>query len=84
MIETFKILKGINNIDYNHLFTFNNNQTRSNGWKLELKKFNTNQCGNFFTYKIVSLWNKLPAEVVNSVSIDQFKARLDKVIDMLA
>ena len=84
LIETFKILKGINNIDYNHLFTFNNNQTRSNGWKLELKKFNTNQCGNFFTYKIVSLWNKLPAEVVNSVSIDQFKARLDKVIDMLA
>ena len=40
LIETFKMLKGINNIDYRHLFTFSNNRTRSNGWKLELKRFN--------------------------------------------
>ena len=25
------------------------NQTISNGWKLELKQFNANHCGNFFT-----------------------------------
>ena len=37
LIETFKMLKGVNNIDYRHLFTFSNNRTRSNGWKLELK-----------------------------------------------
>ena len=41
LIETFKMLKGVNNIDYRHLFTFSNNRTRSNGWKLELKRFNT-------------------------------------------
>ena len=81
LIETFKMLKGVNNIDYRHLFTFSNNWTRSNGWKLELKRFNTSQCGNFFTYKIAPIWNRLPAEAVNSASVEQFKIELDKVID---
>ena len=83
LIETFKMLKGVNNIDYRHLFTFSNNRTRSNGWKLELKRFNTSQCGNFFTYKIAPIWNRLPAEAVNSASVEQFKIELDKVIDTL-
>ena len=81
LIETFKILKGIENIDYRKLFTFSSNQTRSNGWKLDLKRFNTSQCGDFFTYKIASYWNKLPSDVVNSANVNQFKTRLDKVID---
>ena len=83
LIETFKMLKSVNNIDYRQLFTFSNNRTRSNGWKLELKRFNTSQCGNFFTYKIAPIWNRLPAEAVNSASVEQFKIELDKVIDTL-
>ena len=83
LIETFKMLKGVNNVDYRHLFTFSYNRTRSNGWKLELKRFNTSQCGNFFTYKIAPIWNRLPAEAVNSASVEQFKIELDKVIDTL-
>ena len=83
LIETFKMLKGVNNIDYRHLCTFSNNRTRSNGWKLELKRFNTSQCGNFFTYKIAPIWNRLPAEAVNSASVEHFKIELDKVIDTL-
>ena len=77
------MLKGVNNIDYRHLFTFSNNRTRSNGWKLELKRFNTSQCGNFFTYKIAQIWNRLPAEAVNSSSVALFKIEFDKVIDTL-
>ena len=83
LIERFKMLKDVNNIDYRHLFTFSNNRTRSNGWKLELKRFNTSQCGNFFTYKIAPIWNRLPAEAVNSASVEQFKIELDKLIDTL-
>ena len=83
LIETFKILKGFDKIDYRPLFTFSQNQTRSNGWKLELKRFNTSQCGNFFTFKMPSYWNRLPTEVVESTTVDQFKSRLDKVIDNL-
>ena len=83
LIETFKILNGIDKIDYRNLFTLSGNQTRTNGWKLELKRFNTSHCGNFFTYKIPSLWNRLPVDVVNSSTINQFKQGLDKVIDTL-
>ena len=83
LIETFKILKGIDSIDYQSIFTLSSNQTRSNGWKLELKRFRTSLCGNFFTYKIASFWNRLPVDVVNSDTIGQFKNRLDKVIDSL-
>ena len=80
LIETFKILKGITNVDYNNLFTLNTNQTRGNGYKLELKRYNTTQCGNFFTYKIANIWNRLPAEIVNSNNVDEFKKKLDKII----
>ena len=45
--------------------------------------WNTSQCGNFFTYKIAPIWNRLPAEAVNSASVEQFKIELDKVIDTL-
>ena len=81
LIETFKILKGIDKIDYSKLFTLSSNQTRSNGLKLDLIRFNTTQCGGFFTYKIASYWNKLPADVVNSDNVNQFKTKLDKIID---
>ena len=37
----------------------------------------------FFTYKIAPIWNRLPAEAVNSASVEQFKIELDKVIDTL-
>ena len=83
LIETFKMLKGMNNIDYRHLFTFSNNQTRSNGWKLELKRFNTSQCGNFFTYKTAPIWNRLALFTASVGSVEQFKIELDKVIDTL-
>ena len=83
LIETFKILNGITNIEYNKLFTLSRNQTRSNGWKLELKRHNTTQCGQFFSYSICNTWNSLPESVVNSASVEEFKGKLDKIIRTL-
>lgn len=83
LIEVFKILKGFNNVDYRNFFTLNENQTRNNGLKIELKRFSTSLCGNFFTYKIGNVWNGLPSEVVNSSSVEQFKNRLDKILHTL-
>ena len=83
LIETFKILKGITNVDYSNLFTLSANQTRSNGFKLELKRYKTTQCGNFLTYKIANTWNRLPADIVNSNTVDEFKKKLDKIIKTL-
>ena len=71
------------NIDLNNLFTLSTNQTRSNGYKLELKRYRTSLCGNFFTYKIANTWNKLPVEIVNSNTVEEFKKKLDKIIKSL-
>ena len=83
LIELFKILKGFSDVDYRKMFTLNQNPTRNNGWKLELRRYNTSVCGNFFTYRILNVWNGLPDDVVSSSSVEQFKNRLDKILHTL-
>ncbi len=34
LIQTYKILHGIDNVDYAKYFTLNTNKTRNNGYKL--------------------------------------------------
>jgi len=83
LIEAFKILRGFDNVDHQHLFTLNESATRSHGWKLVPPRYTCNTVGGFFTYSICNTWNALPAEVVNSSSVEQFKTRLDRVLHTL-
>jgi hypothetical protein len=83
LIETFKILKGFNNIDYRNLFTLNDHPTRNHGLKLQPKRFNTRPCGDLMTYKIINVWNRLPPAVTASESVETFKRRLDRILHEL-
>lgn len=83
LIEVFKILHGFDNLDHERLFKLNRNATRSNGWKLDLPRYTCNAVGNFFTVKICNTWNKLPADVVDSSTVEQFKTRLDRILHTL-
>jgi len=38
---------------------------------------------NFFPLRVTEHWNRLPREVVESPSLEIFKARLDKVLHTL-
>ena len=73
-------MRGFTNVDPGKLFSINDNQTRGNGCKLDLKRYNTNVCGNFYSYKICNTWNRLPAEVIGSETVVEFKRRLDRII----
>ena len=82
LIQTYKILHGVDNVDYNKYFTMNNNTiTRGNGLKLTAKQFNADTLGKFFVYRVVNDWNRLPADIVNASSLPIFKNKINNMIN---
>lgn len=79
MIEVFKILNGYyDNIDNISLAPNVSVATRGNKYKLYQSYVKYDLRKHFFTNRVVSLWNSLPNNVVDSDSINCFKNRLDK------
>lgn len=80
LIQAFKIIRGFDNVDANKFFNFCNINTRNNGYKIKLPIAKTQPLRNFFTYKVINHWNKLPYEIVSSKSVDTFKLKIDKIL----
>ena len=78
LIQAFEILKGIDNIKVDKIFTLNTNQTRNNGLKLSERRFIGEVDRNSFVNRVVSEWNKLPAEAVACSTVRSFKIHFDK------
>ena len=52
---------------------------RGHNFKLSLPKHSSISFKqNFFSYRVVFIWNKLPSTIVNSTSLQIFKSNLDK------
>ncbi len=79
----YKILHGVDNVDYDKYFTLNKNSTKNNGYKLKVKMQITNTLGNSFNYRVVKILKSLPSEVVASETVGTFKNRLDRVFERL-
>ena len=81
LIETFKLCNGLYDpVTTSSLFDMCSfSKTRSNG--LKINKINTlhEQFKNFFTNRVVNVWNGLPAHVVGSKSTNSFKNHIDKL-----
>ena len=80
LIETFKILTGLEKVDKEYFFSFSSSLGVTRGHKLKLAKpaCRTDVRKFFFTNRIISTWNSLPAPVIECKTVDSFKHRLDK------
>ena len=79
MIQTYKILHGIDNVDKDKLFTMAQYRaTRGHSFKLQKKRSRLNVRANSFSNRVVDTWNNLPENVVNAPSVNAFKSRLNK------
>jgi ribonuclease P/MRP protein subunit RPP40 len=79
MIETFKIIRGIYNIDKEDFFNINSHSTtRGHPFKIIKPTINSSIRKNYFTFRIINTWNSLPENIVLAPSLNAFKNRLDK------
>jgi len=80
MIQVFKIAnKYYDPITTDSIFKFSDN-SRLRGHNFKIVKQNTNKTkfSNFFTNRVVNTWNKLPSNIANANSINEFKNLFDK------
>ena len=78
LIETFKILKGLEEIRADKLFTLSQYpSTRGGPLKLFKERSRTEIRKNFFSQRSVNLWNSLPENIKATKTVVSFKASLD-------
>ena len=77
----YKYLKGIYRVDSSGMLplaglkTF---ETRGHLLKIQKRYCRTKLRANFFSFRIVNMWNGLPHDVVLSPVLNSFKGRIDR------
>ena len=78
MLQIYRALHGIDDIDCSRLFTLAPlNITRGHNWKLFHKQCRTTQRLNSFSIRVVDRWNSLSSETVSATSLNAFKSALN-------
>ena len=85
LIEVYKIMRGINQLDSQYIFPkVGESKTRGHRFKVRGERYKSVQRGNFFTQRMVSVWNKLPEVVVEAGTILSFKKCLGSYMGKMA
>lgn len=81
LIQTYKIIHEIDNVDSNNFFTFNNSSTRNSNLKLYKERSNTKIRANFLPFRINNFWNNLPNHVKCADNVNKFKELIDTIFE---
>ena len=66
-------------VNYSKWFKLSgNNRTRGHCYKLVKTRSRLDIRKNFFSQRVINVWNSLPSEVVEAESVNAFKNRYDK------
>ena len=81
LIETFKIMKGIEGISIEKLFQVSTEE-RTGGHNLKLFKPRLSKGllirKNFFSIRVINTWKSLPQSVVDGLILNQFKTKMSR------
>ena len=79
LIETFKILNGLENVEASKFFEMRQpGRTRGHTMKIFKPRARLLTRQRFFSIRVIDLWNGLPQNVVDAKTVPQFKVRLDQ------
>ena len=79
LIEAFKIITGREKVDREEFFRLAEDRYNMRGHSMRLFKprVRTTQRQHAFSVRVVDSWNRLPKEVIEATSVNDFKNRLD-------
>ena len=77
MIETYKLLHHLYNIEHRWLLRGGNTTTRGHTLKLSKSHCKLELRKHCFSFRIVNPWNSLPEHIISAPSLNCFKNRLD-------
>jgi len=80
LIEAYKIMTGKEQIDSEQFFQISDtgHNLRGHSMKMAVKRCHTDTRKFFFSQRVVRHWNSLPQQVVDAVTVNSFKNRLDR------
>jgi len=72
------MVKGEDKADFSKFFKFQDfDKTRGHNFRLFKERSHLDLRKNFFSQRVINTWNSLPQSVVDAVSINSFKNKLD-------
>ena len=77
LIEVFKIVKGFDSVDFRNFFHLSTTGLR--GLKIFKPSFKHDVRIYTFSDRIIDSWNRLPENIIDCESLDNFKNKLDRL-----
>ena len=78
LIETDKIITGLDRVDSERMFPMvGESRTMGHSLRIRGKPFRTEVRRNFFTQRMMNVWNSLPQNAVEAKTLWNFKKKFD-------
>ena len=79
ILQTFKFLKGLDNLNQNDFFIMSTNvNTRGHTLKIYKQRYYTSLRQHSFSQRVINCWNNLPQQAVECETINSFKTAIEK------